>query len=184
MKTTSVILLAVILYVECRKLGGEGDHHDHEGDEHHHHEEHHHHQDNAIEALESSIASVYTDSFDQSHDHHHNHPPETYKTSDSFSFQDNRGFQPILQDFSSNDLSYQGLPEDEYEVVNANFSLPLTDQDEDEDANLLRFATFDVWYNNIHYCVSRYQPTLLDDGTTKKCIEKEAFREELKYAEC
>ena len=24
-------------------------------------------------------------------------------------------------------------------------------------------------------------PTLLDDGTTKLCIEKEAFREELKY---
>lgn len=64
------ILVVISPFTSCRKLGGaasDGHHHDH----HHHHGEHHHpdhshdhiDQDTEIQALESSIESVYA-SFD------------------------------------------------------------------------------------------------------------------------
>ena len=41
---------------------------------------------------------------------------------------------------------------------------------------VLLFDPFDEYFY-----IFRATPTILDDGTTKLCIEKEAFREELKY---
>ena len=61
-----ICILAVIItispYSSCRKLGGAagGHHHDgHHHEEHHHGEHHHIDHDTQIQALESSIESVY-----------------------------------------------------------------------------------------------------------------------------
>ena len=84
MRMKYTFILAVIItisqYSNCRKLGGEGEghHHHHDHSEHHHHhhdesEDHHHNTHNhadheqEIQALESSIESVYA-SFDGSED--------------------------------------------------------------------------------------------------------------------
>ena len=85
MRLRFISILAVIItisqYSNCRKLGaeGEGHHHHHDHSEHHHTEDHHHDasddhhhhihnevdQEQEIQALESSIESVYA-SFDGS----------------------------------------------------------------------------------------------------------------------
>ena len=93
MRMRYILILAVIItisqYSNCRKLGGEGEghHHHHDHSEHHHHHHHesedqhhnddsqdHHHNihnhadhEQEIQALESSIESVYA-SFDGSED--------------------------------------------------------------------------------------------------------------------
>ena len=80
------VIISISQYSNCRKLGGEGDHHHHDHSEHHHadsehhhtedhhhdaSDDHHHHihnevdQEQEIQALESSIESVYA-SFDGS----------------------------------------------------------------------------------------------------------------------
>ena len=84
MRLRFISILAVIISISqdsnCRKLGGEGDHHHHDHSEHHHADSEHHHtedhnhdasedhhhnihnevdQDQEIQALESSIESVY-----------------------------------------------------------------------------------------------------------------------------
>ena len=85
MRLRFISILAVIItisqYSNCRKLGGEGEghHHHHADGEHHHNEDHHHHDsedhhhnihnevdhEQEIQALESSIESVFA-SFDGS----------------------------------------------------------------------------------------------------------------------
>ena len=100
MRMKYTFILAVIItisqYSNCRKLGGEGHHHNHDHSEHHHdhsqdhqhdHGEHHHHDNHnhvdheqEIQALESSIESVYA-SFDGSEDIDNVYPGSLEETS-------------------------------------------------------------------------------------------------------
>ena len=158
------VIWCVVNHYYARRLGGlehhhHGDHHD--AEHHHHHQDHNSLEDN-IAALESSIESVYADPGSNHHDHHHDHDHQDSSSStnqQSFTTFQDIPFNSISEDSNDLDLS-------EYEVAEANFSLPLTDEDEEE------LEEFDF---------SKASPTLLDDGTTKNCMEKEAFREELKY---
>ena len=167
MRLSCISILAVIIsilqYSNCRKLGGEGDHHHHDHSEHHHpdsehhHTEHHHHdaseghhhnihnevdQEQEIQALESSIESVYA-SFDGSEDVDH-----VYAGSYEDEVSDN-----VIEDDSVDQL----------------------------DRSRYGSSCLVSWLVVLTKTVNCSAiPTTLEDGTVKNCVEKLAFREELK----
>ena len=188
---------------------GQHPHHDHHhGDEHmhNHHQEHleeHHHQDVEHEALESSIENVFAKPFGNdfvssvdnalenqetiqlnSFSYNSQDLQNTQQSSSSSKFQPaqnnfpyqsvqndfaneviSEDFQPVYNDLSDEDVDGE-LNDNVYEVVEADFTK--TDSNE---------ALLD---DDTGFDLSRSIPTQLDDGTIKNCIEKEAFKEELK----
>ena len=151
-----------------RKLGG--DHHQHH---HHHHSEHSHggHNEDEVtlndvdtefEALESSIGSVFAlpDEFTQSL-----LPLNTASDESDESDESNEsGESDESEESDESDESDERI---------------VTDENNDVfDASKYGRIIFHIIFQTYIFRATR---TILDDGTTKLCIEKEAFREELRY---
>ena len=207
-------LFLILGSCQGRKLGGDSHQHDHHDQEHHHdeHHEHSHHQDQdvEIEALESSIQSVFAAPTTAIESNIVGEWSQWSRVSNQ-NFQSvpsNRQFRPIFNQISNSlsdeydvgeaDFSkFKSLPDYESSEEESDESVESSEEDDSDESNESSEESKESSEDSDEsseesdesseeddnvalFDFSEATKTVLDDGTEKYCIEKVAYREELK----